>query len=103
VTPLMVLESKLVGFKEEYISQPNILLGKMAVPELIREKGTPETLREHLNLLLKEGDERRQQIFSFMEIDNVLGPPDAITKTAELALQLLGHNSEPKELAHTGG
>lgn len=98
VTKMSELESKLVGFKEEYISQPNILLGKMAVPELVQRKGHPEALRQHLDTLLKEGDERRQQIFAFMEIDTSLGPPDAITKTADLALQLMGASTPEKQL-----
>lgn len=100
VTRLSELEAKLVGFKEEFISQPNILLGRRAVPELIQREATPAALREKLSALLREGEERKQQLFAFMELDTALGPPDAITKTAELALSLLATPAVDRQPTH---
>ncbi len=97
VSKLAEFEAKLLGFKVDFIAQPNILLGKEAVPELIQGKATPENLREKLGVLLQESEERRQQIWAFMELDALLGPPDAITKTAEVALRML--NGERAEEA----
>lgn len=90
VSPGVALQAKLAGLKFEFISQPNILLGKAAVPELIQENATAANVRKHLDKLLTEGDERRQQIWSFMELDKFLGPTDAITHTACVALGMLG-------------
>lgn len=89
VGKLLEWQLRSAGFKEEFISQPNILLGKAAVPELIQEGATPERIREYLDKLLAESEERRQQIWSFMELDSLLGPPDAIGHTADLALTML--------------
>jgi lipid-A-disaccharide synthase len=59
----MVIESKLRLFKlPKYISLPNILLDRMAVPELIQDDATPETLRAALAKLLTDSPERTAQL-----------------------------------------
>jgi lipid-A-disaccharide synthase len=90
VTAGMVAEAKLLGLKRpEFISLPNILLRRMAVPELVHTDLTPEAVRSALFGLLEDGVPRNRQLEAFNEIDALLGGDDAITRTAELALSML--------------
>lgn len=89
VGPLMEMQARAMGIKGQFISQPNILLGKAAVPELIQQEATAVAIRSKLDSLLAESDERRKQIWDFMELDSLCGPDDAITQTAMLARSML--------------
>ncbi|MDR3690370.1 MAG: hypothetical protein P4L46_13395 [Fimbriimonas sp.] len=83
-------EAKLVGFKRpQFISLPNILLNRLAVPELVQEQATPEALTAALDRLSDDSDARQRQIEAFEELDSLLGPSDAITQTAQLAIRLI--------------
>ena len=85
------VEAKLIGFKiPEFVSLPNILLQRRAVPELIQTNATPENIRRELDSLLTDPEVRAAQITAFEELDSMLGAEDAITKTAELALKMIG-------------
>lgn len=89
VSKTVELEAKLIGFKRpKFIALPNILLDRDAVPELVQHDATPEAVRAALTRLLDDGPERARQLAAFEELDTLLGPADAITKTAELALSL---------------
>lgn len=89
VSRVMEIEAKIVGFKRpEFISLPNILLQRRAVPELIQEAATPEALRTNLRALMGDSSERAAQLAEFGELDCLLGPDDAITQTAVLALNV---------------
>jgi lipid-A-disaccharide synthase len=101
VTKLTLIQAKVAGVVGQHISQPNILLGREVVPELLLEKATTANIREHLDLLLQETEDRKKQVWAFMEIDTQLGPPDAITKTAELAAQVMGIAQPDPEPAST--
>lgn len=90
VTKAMVREAKLVRFTmPEHISLPNIVLQRTLVPELVDVEIAPETVRAALDPLLADSPERRAQLEGFGEIDQILGPDDAITRTAEWALSLV--------------
>ncbi|MCO5296320.1 MAG: hypothetical protein M9921_05625 [Fimbriimonadaceae bacterium] len=84
VGPLAVLEAKLVRLKFDFISQPNILLGRRVVPELIQDAATAANVRAMLEPLLGKTPERAAQLEAFKELDALLGPADAIDRTAEL-------------------
>ncbi len=91
VTQAMVREAKIVGFKlPEFISLPNIILQRRVVPEIVDLDIPPERIRSEFDPLLRQSAQRQAQLDAFAEIDDILGPDDAITKTAELALDLLG-------------
>jgi lipid-A-disaccharide synthase len=93
VSKAVQFEAKLVRFKRpKYIALPNILLDREVVPELLQDDATPQSLAEHLARIL-EGLERERQIESFDELDRLLGPNDAITRTAELALSMVRQGS----------
>lgn len=80
------LQARLLPVKPKFISQPNILLDRMLVPELIQQSASPERLREALMPLLQDGPARTAQLEGFEAIEDLLGPDDAIDKTAELIL-----------------
>lgn len=89
VGPLAVLEAKLVRLTFDFISQPNILLQRAALPELIQDAATSENVRAALLPLLAESVERAAQLAAFEELDALLGPADAITRTADLLREML--------------
>jgi lipid A disaccharide synthetase len=64
-------------------------MDRAVVPELIQEDATPEKLREELTLLMADSPTRSQQLKDFEELDELLGPSDAIARTAELAIALM--------------
>lgn len=84
VSRMTALEVKLLRIKFDYVSLPNIILQRSAVPELLHKDATPELLRKHLQELLEEGVARQRQLDAFEELDSLLGPNDAISRTAEL-------------------
>ena len=85
----MRLQAAIAGFKPDFISLPNIILNRHAVPELVNRMATPAALATELFDVLQEGKERRDQMAAFDEIDDLTGPSDAITRTAHLALDLI--------------
>ena len=92
LSPATVREAKLLRVKRpKYIALPNIILDRMAVPEFVQDEATPEAIRGALDALLADGSPARaEQLASFEELDALLGPSDAVRRTAELALTLLG-------------
>lgn len=91
LSPATVREAKLLRMKRpKFIALPNIVLDRPAIPELLHDEATPEAVREWLERLIADSSEQRA---TFEELDELLGPPDAIARTAELALSML----PPKE------
>jgi lipid-A-disaccharide synthase len=83
------IEAKIIGFKiPEFVSLPNLLLQKRAVPELIQWDATPESLRRELDQVLANPVVRFAQLAAFDELEALLGREDAISQTAQLALDL---------------
>ncbi len=87
---IMELEYRIRKPKFDYISLPNILLNRAVVPELIQWNATPERIRAELDKLLEDTPERQAQLDAFKELSEILGPSDALSKTAEIALQMSG-------------
>lgn len=91
VSKTVEIEAKLLRFKRpQYIALPNILLQRLSVPELVQDEATPKEVADRVLGLWQEGEVRETQLASFEELDVLLGPSDAITKTAELGLSLTG-------------
>jgi lipid-A-disaccharide synthase len=86
---MMVAEAKLVKLKFDFIAQPSILLNRLVAPELFYVNATPERIAEEFLPLLADTDKRRQQLADFVEIDDLLGPDNAITRAAEIACSML--------------
>ncbi|MBV6457692.1 MAG: Lipid-A-disaccharide synthase [Fimbriimonadaceae bacterium] len=81
---MMEIEYRLRKPKFDFISLPNILAGKMVVPERIQWDATPEAVRSDLKPLLHDSVERQNQVTAFRELDRELGPADALSRTVEL-------------------
>ena len=71
--------------RPEYVALPNILLQRGAVPELV-DRVDPLALRARLDALWTDGPEREAQLAAFEELDALLGPDDAVARTAEWAM-----------------
>ncbi len=95
---LAELEAKLLRFNVKWISQPNILLERPAVPELIQGDATPCAIRDHLRELRTDGSVRETQLGCYREIQGLLGEEDAITKTADLARRMLAGGEVQKDI-----
>lgn len=89
VSPGVALQAKIAGFNAPFISLPNILLDRYAVPELVHKAATPAALATMLFDVMQEGQERRSQLAAFEEIDELTGGDDAVSRTAQLALELV--------------
>ncbi len=73
--------------RPEYVALPNILLQRAAVPERV-DRVDPRWLRGQVEALWADGPERTAQLDAFEELDALLGPADAIAKTAEWAMEI---------------
>lgn len=88
VSDLVMLELRLIRFKRpQFVSQPNILLQREVVPELIQENFTVEKLKRTLDEIQTDAVIQKQ-LAGFAEISDLLGGDDCITKSAELILGL---------------
>jgi len=90
LSPGMAREAKIVMRKApKYISLPNILMDREVVPELVGvERINPAVLRDWVDRLLNDDAVRERQLADFRELATILGPDDAITKTAELVIRM---------------
>ena len=80
----------MIRLKFDFIAQPSILLSRLVAPELYYINATAERIVEEVTPLLVDGSEKReQQLSDFKEIKELLGPSDAITRAAKMAMRLL--------------
>lgn len=87
---MMELEYRIRKPKFDHISLPNIILQRALLPELIQWDATEERIASEVQNLLPGTGGREEQLKGFKELARLCGPPTAITKTAELALQMAG-------------
>lgn len=86
---VMELEYRIRRPKFDYVSLPNILLERPALPELLQQEASPERVRGELEAILEGGPKREAQLQAFRDLDALLGPADALTRTARLAVDML--------------
>ena len=84
----MEIEYRLRRPKFDYISLPNILLNRPVLPELIQWDAAPETVRQHLDSMLDDGEGRSAQLSAFEELAGVLGGSHCLDETAKLILSV---------------
>lgn len=84
------LQARLMGYTRDkmIISQPNLFLQRLAVPELIQDEAQPAAIMGTLHALLEDSPERAGQLEAFRELDAVLGGDQAMTETGRLAAAL---------------
>lgn len=86
VSHAVLVETKILRFKRpRFYSLPNILLQREAVPEFIQETALPDLIRAGLESAIANPD---PQLAAFDELETLLGPTDAITKTAAFAVDM---------------
>lgn len=86
---MMELEYRIRRPKFEFISQPNILLGRPLLKELIQWDATSSAVREELEALDRDGSRRDEVLFGFKELADSLGETHCLERTAELAKTML--------------
>lgn len=75
--------------KFDYISLPNILLGRRSVPELIQYDATPKRITMELRQIYDETVHRERMLADFKELNEICGPPDALDKSAEFIAEFV--------------
>ncbi len=86
VSKMVEIETKIIGFKRpQFVSQPNILLQREVVPELLQEGLSVDSLRRSIDEIQTDAVAQKQRL-GFEEISELLGGDDCISRTAELIL-----------------
>jgi lipid-A-disaccharide synthase len=71
--------------RHRYIMLPNLVLGREVIPELLQENATPEALGDALE---SEIENPAKQYEAFVQMRDALGPPDALQRCANYAVEL---------------
>lgn len=74
----------------KFVGAPNIILDRLACPELIDTAATPKQICENMLKLVAETPERAEMLGALQEVRDVLGNPGSVERTAEVVLDLLG-------------
>jgi lipid-A-disaccharide synthase len=69
-----------------HFALPNILAGTRLVPEALEPE--PEELVRMLGSLMRDSEERRQQLEGLARVAASLGPPGAMARIAALAMEM---------------
>jgi lipid-A-disaccharide synthase len=93
-TKAMQIEGKIRKPKFFAIGLPNIIAGKMIVPELIGEGVTPDAIRSNLVVLNADSVERRDQLEAFGILQEQLSGSRVIEETVEVVRSLV-QSSDP--------
>jgi lipid-A-disaccharide synthase len=83
------IQARLFYHLPKYIGLPNIIIDRMAIPELIQHDLTPEKLAEKAFELLESPEKYQQQKKDFAEVVSHLGQPGAHERVAELVVRIL--------------
>jgi lipid-A-disaccharide synthase len=84
ITPLLVQLGRRM-IKHNYITLPNLVLGRALVPELLQEEATPQRLASELDRVLCDPE---SQTGAIDELRAALGPADALDRCAQFAVAL---------------
>lgn len=84
ISPLLVRHARKV-YRGEFITLPNLVLERRAIPEVFQADATPKRLATELNALL---DDPRLQLDALAGLREALGPSDALDRCAEFSASL---------------
>lgn len=83
------IQARLFYHLPKFIGLPNIIINRMAIPELIQHDLTPEKLAGKAIELLESPEQYEQQKRDFTEIVSHLGEPGAHERVAEMVVKIL--------------
>ncbi|NCB37816.1 MAG: lipid-A-disaccharide synthase [Erysipelotrichia bacterium] len=83
------IQARLFYHLPKFIGLPNIIINKLAAPELIQHDLTPENLAGKAFELLESPEKYEQQKKDFAEVVAHLGEPGAHERVAEMVLKIL--------------
>jgi lipid-A-disaccharide synthase len=84
ITPILVKHGRTM-IKHRFITLPNLVLEREVVPELLQEAAKPERLAAEMERALENPS---LQYAAFSELQEALGPPDALERCAAFAVDL---------------
>ncbi|MFH1710458.1 MAG: hypothetical protein ABH860_05280, partial [bacterium] len=76
----------LLGIKLPFYSMPNILAGKMVVPEYVMQRATAENIYNEAEKVLADPEKARS---GYAEVRSLLGEPGSIKKTAQKIVEFV--------------
>ena len=82
--------------KIDWVSLPNIILGKMAVKELLQKDMTVKKVTTELDRLLGDESYRNRILSDYREMQQLMGEPGCSKRAAEKMVDLLSLSSEHK-------
>jgi lipid-A-disaccharide synthase len=93
---IYVIPPGLIGYglrmiKHHFITPPNLVLRREAVPELLQDAATPQALADRLEALIEDP---AAQYAAFVELREALGPSDALERCAAFAVALARGGSD---------
>jgi len=87
------IQARLFYRLPKFIGLPNIIINRMAVPEVIQHDLTPKNLAQKAFDLLEKPEMYEQQRSDFAEIVAHLGEPGAHERVAEMVVKLLSQKT----------
>lgn len=90
------IQARLFYHLPKFIGLPNIIINRLAVPELIQHDFTPEKLAEKAIELLESPEKYEQQKKDFTKIVSHLGEPGAHERVAEMVVKILNEKTGRK-------
>ena len=91
VIPPMLIRYGHRMIKHRFITLPNLVLGREAVPELLQDAATPAALADALEALMTNPS---AQYGDFVTLRAALGPEDALQRCARYAVELACGSAE---------
>ena len=72
-----------------YVNLVNILLGRLAIPELLQEQCEPTSLTHAIQRLLEDREAASRQITASMQAIQMLAPPAPFSSAADMAASII--------------
>jgi lipid-A-disaccharide synthase len=85
IAPILVKHARRVYPAGKFVTLPNLVLQREAVPELLQEDATPQRLAAQMELVLRDPS---RQCDAFATLRRALGPPGALDRAAAYAVEL---------------
>lgn len=94
VSVITEIQARLFYRLPQFIGLPNIIINRMAIPELIQHDMTPEKLSSTALELLDSPEKYQQQKQDLAEVVSHLGEPGAHERVAEIVVKLLAEKDK---------